>query len=83
MRDHIEYHKNLYANYIDSKLRLLKMTTKYIFIDESLKNLKIENNVQKRYFKHSPTLKSINEPLIPRDLLIKFENTFDQYRISK
>ena len=83
VRDHIEYHKN-HANYVDSKLRLLKMTTKYIFIDESLKNLKIENGSAKKiFFKYSPTRKSINEPLIPRDLLIKFGKTFDQYKISK
>ena len=77
-RDHIEYHKSD-ANYVKSKMLLLQMTTKYIFVNQSLKSLEIENNRAKKiFFKDSLTQKSIDEPRIPRDLLIKLANTFDQ-----
>lgn len=79
-RDHIDYHKNN-ENYIKSKLLLLQMTTKHIFINESLKNLEMRNiNAKKVFFKDNSQRELMDNPTIPRDLFTKFTNIYGQNR---
>ena len=79
-RDHIDYHKN-HENYVQSKLSLLQMTTKYIFINESQKTLKIgNNNAKKILYKHDSNMKYSKNPTVPEDLFVKFTNALAQGR---
>ena len=79
-RDHIDYHKN-YENYIRSKLLLLKMTTKYMFINQSLNTLDIQNNNAKKiFYKHNLDIDYPKNPTVPEDLFIKLANIYDQDR---
>ncbi len=74
--DHIDYHKN-YENYIQSKLLLLQMTSKYMFINKSLNTLKILNdNAKKIFYRHDSYTKYSKNPLVPEDLFIKFAKVF-------
>jgi len=74
--DHIDYHKN-YENYVQSKLLLLQMTTKYMFINKSLNTLKIlNNNAKKILYRHDSNTKYSKNPLVPEDLFIKFAKVF-------
>ena len=79
-RDHIDYHKN-HKNYINSKLLLLRMTTKYMFINESQKNLDIQNNDAKKiFYKNNSELAYTKNPIIPKDLFMKLSDIYTSKR---
>ena len=84
--DHMDYHKTM-KNYIDSKLKLIKQTTKNTFINSDCKNLnkiKKKKNINIIKYKYiDKNRKKLKEKLFPKDLITKYLNkNFDVSTIS-